>query len=68
MTDKSIYDLGLHESVSVNNGTDSVTRVPGGWIYERWRYVGNDNYEPFSTAFVPFNTEFLRVSAGRDDD
>ena len=58
MNSKTIYELGLHESVSANNGTDSITRVPGGWLYERWRWVEGDNYEPFAVTFVPFNNEF----------
>ncbi len=28
--------------------------VPGGWIYESWRYInGVDDWEPYSTVFVP---------------
>lgn len=64
--EKTIYDLDLHETTSANNGTDSITRVPGGWLYERWRYIGNDDYEPFAVAFVPFNTEFQKLDDSVD--
>lgn len=53
---KSIYDLKLHEVVSTNNGSHSVTRVPGGWIYHSWRHIrGTDDYEEFASTFVPFH-------------
>ena len=58
VTEKTIYDLGLHESISANSGRDAITRVPGGWLYERWRFIGNDKYEPFAVVFVPFDNEF----------
>lgn len=40
---KSIYDLGLHDRMSLGAGL-TVTRVPGGWIY--------------NNVFVPYSEEF----------
>ena len=58
-TAQTIYDLQLHERVSTNNGMHSVTRVPGGWIYESWRRrLPTDDYEPYACVFVPFHNEF----------
>ena len=48
--EKTIYDLGLHETL--NAGIYTVGRVPGGWIYLC------SAYDSHTTTFVPFNTEF----------
>lgn len=51
---KGIYDLELMEFTQV--GKDMgwiVTRVPGGWIYQR-------TYNPTATTFVPYNEEFKK--------
>lgn len=40
---ESIYDLGLHDRISLGAGL-TVTRVSGGWIY--------------NNVFVPYNEEF----------
>jgi len=52
---KSIYELELHETLEleVNSGHLAITRVPGGWIYEK-RVPGVS----VSITFVPFNVEF----------
>jgi len=59
MSEKTIYDLKLHETLrGVAEGTLCVTRVPGGWIYESWRYAGlDDRWEEYDTVFVPFVQE-----------
>lgn len=44
----SIYHMRLHECFQ--KGNQSITRVPGGWIYA--------NAMTLSGVFVPFNTEF----------
>ena len=48
---KTIYDLGLHDSLS-DNGI-IIWRVPGGWIYNTSYYGGS------SDVFVPYSDEFL---------
>ena len=58
--DQSIYNLEMHESVSVAlNGLHAehvvVTRVAGGWIYH---YYPAPIFIPFSTEFKPDVTEF----------
>ena len=52
---KSIYELELHETLEleVNSGHLAITRVPGGWVYEK-RVPGVS----VSITFVPFNAEF----------
>ena len=49
-TQKTIYELGLHDILSIN-GDAYVQRVPGGWIY--WDGDGN------AAVFIPFNDEFM---------
>jgi hypothetical protein len=50
---KTIYDLELHEWVSVDEL--KVRRVPGGWMYDK-TFVPFD--DEFSKTFVPFDDEF----------
>jgi len=50
---KTIYELELHETVSVKNsieGNMEITRVPGGWIYSL-EYPG---FRQSPVVFVPF--------------
>ena len=62
MEQKTIYDLELHEVMTVKvktNGSEYpavwwVTRVPGGWFYQD----ANPNRTTVSEFFVPFNNEF----------
>ena len=49
ISEKSIYELSLHELIKVKWSL-YVTRVPGGWLYEG----PDDTY----ATFVPFNNEF----------
>ena len=52
MTEKQLIDMELHDSHSIyTNGSLTVTRVPGGWIYTRFYYGRGDNYEA-SMCFV----------------
>lgn len=60
MTDKikSIYELGLHESIAITTnlgGKVEVTRVSGGWIY-CYEYPG---FRQAPIVFVPFDNEFM---------
>jgi hypothetical protein len=51
--DKSIYDLKLHEHLSVTNSATCI-RVAGGWIYS---FI--DNFSRITQyVFVPFSNEF----------
>ena len=49
--EKTIYTLKLHEYMCVNGGV-LITRVPGGWIYER------TDSDSDILVFVPFSNEF----------
>ncbi len=52
MSEKTIYNLGLHEGFIVVNTPHCclyVIRVPGGWLYF-------DDTHP--AIFIPFNDEF----------
>ena len=46
MSDKTIYELDLHETLDCNRHL--VRRVPGGWLY----------ISRVDTVFVPFHDEF----------
>ena len=52
---KTIYDLKLHEHLTLSQGFD-VTRVPGGWLYQEW--VDNGDTTTLSSTFVPYHDEF----------
>lgn len=52
----SIYNLKLHESVKIKSG-HSVTRVPGGWLYENF---DEDKGVITSSTFVRFDNEFQK--------
>lgn len=47
---KTIYNMDLHETIILNDDEMFVTRVAGGWIYERQKHLSN--------VFVPYNNEF----------
>ena len=49
---KKIHELELHEELIIAGYT--ITRVPGGWIYQS---LGAQEY---SNVFVPFTTEFRK--------
>ena len=50
---KIIYEMELHESIILSSEL-CVTRVPGGWIYDRLlRNLGD-----IKSLFVPYNDEF----------
>jgi hypothetical protein len=53
---KDIYELDLHENVIINR-CESVTRVPGGWIY---MWLHPDGISVTST-FVPWTPEFNKA-------
>jgi len=61
MTDKkSIYELGLHESMQVTTDT-TVMRVAGGWIYTTLAVSRGGNkvhLEQMNQVFVPYHKEF----------
>ena len=54
MESPEIYNMKLHEEISLTNWID-ILRVPGGWIYQasQLRYDGDN-----MAVFVPFNNEF----------
>ena len=51
---KNIYEIGLHDITKIDECL-SITRVPGGWIYE-YRYP---QANVLQVVFVPFNNEFM---------
>jgi len=58
---KSIYELKLHEELSLNKWL-CVFRVPGGWIYQ----TSDPRYEWDNMAvFVPFSNQFYREEMKR---
>ena len=58
--EKEIYDMKLHETLSIEELDLFVFRVPGGWIYDFDRYAADRR----KAVFVPFSKEFI----GRDYD
>ena len=53
-----VYELKLHESLSVNETTE-VMRVPGGWIYTR---IATSTGLRISSVYVPWTPEFEKAS------
>lgn len=53
-----LYTMNLHDEINFNSTT--ITRVPGGWIYEISKRVhgNNTNTKRVTSVFVPFNEEF----------
>ena len=49
---RSIFDLALHEKLSIGKGVD-VLRVVGGWIYIIQSYWADGQDGPTSSVFVP---------------
>lgn len=62
MDTKSIYDLKLHESLQLDDGT-CVLRVPSGWIYDHWDCSTDTPkqgvFVPYDNRFAPRNTKKL---------
>ncbi len=50
MENQDIYKMKLHEVITTKQWV--ITRVCGGWIYQ-------GQYSSQSTAFVPFDNEFM---------
>jgi hypothetical protein len=50
---KTIYELKLHESMSIDEDL-WVLRVPGGWVYRFYEESRNKT----ERIFVPFDCEF----------
>lgn len=66
--EKSIYDLELHESITINtvgenDRSNSITilRVPGGWIYTSSTKANEAITQ--SSSFVSFNREFQKMES-----
>lgn len=55
MSDKTIYDLGLNEYMTIECDV-CVRRVPGGWIYEN-----------ITACFVPYSEEFKQLTPFCDE-
>lgn len=62
-SEKTIYDLGLHEGIYFKNYQIYIMRVPGGWIY----YYRKSLVQPLEDGvFIPFNDEFHDKNANVD--
>lgn len=61
---KTIYNLELHEKLSVGDGL-TVQRVPGGWNYKYYTGVverDKVDWSLFQVIFVPYNNEFQVIT------
>jgi len=48
-----IYNMKLHEILSLSYQSIRVIRVPGGWIYESYSENGTGGYD-LTSCFVPY--------------
>ena len=65
MTEKSIYDLDLHEGVHIESVQHcTILRVPGGWVYTIVRLDCNQ----MNSVFVPFDNGFWTLPPNPDRD
>ncbi len=56
MESKSIYNMDLHEELTLPGCSyQSITRVPGGWLYSTY----DADSQTVASAFVPLNDEFI---------
>jgi hypothetical protein len=55
----NIYNMKLHDIFEIKDRTftGTITRVPGGWIYER----DMPGYSHSTSTFVPLDNEFQRT-------
>lgn len=55
-TNKSVYDLALHEQTVAHDGSlfTQALRVPGGWIYTSF----DKSTHIMGSVFVPWNNEY----------
>jgi len=58
MIEDNIYTLILNETVLINGF--NITRVPGGWIYQKTNPF-NDASSPL--VFIPYNEEFIESNS-----
>lgn len=56
-----LYEMELHERRYVSDEID-VTRVPGGWIYTKYRL----DQQAMTSVFVPFDNEFQPIPPPTD--
>lgn len=49
---QELIQMKLHETKEIHNGAYVITRVPGGWIYDRQEPKVNIS----NVVFVPFTT------------
>jgi hypothetical protein len=64
MENKNIYEMGLHETIFLENPNCQIIRVASGWIYKFYTTKYNNLSEPYnelsSTLFVPFDNKFQK--------
>lgn len=46
---KTIFNLKMHETLRIDDGSTKIVRVPGGWIYTMLRLDANT----MTSVFVP---------------
>lgn len=54
---KTIYDLELHETLKINKYNE-ISRVPGGWIYNKSIISPTKGSVFMTSTFVPLDNEF----------
>jgi hypothetical protein len=52
---QDVYDMKLHESFWFPDCQKTVTRVPGGWIYQEWLEATETLID--SGVFVPYDND-----------
>ena len=50
---KPIYNMELHELKYLELSSVDIMRVPGGWIYNNYRW------DVPTSVFIPFDNEFM---------
>ena len=53
-----IYNMNLHDRLTMEKADVVIMRVAGGWIYEVFSQDESGNYR-ISSTFVPFHNEFM---------
>lgn len=52
-----IYGMELHAEIELDK-YNTITRVPGGWIYRNWTYSDKNGDWIGNSVFVPYDNEF----------
>lgn len=61
----NLYDMNLGEHFWCSEMDCNILRVPGGWVLRNYNNETGENI--ISQTFVPFNNEFMEISADSED-